>query len=43
MNNYRLTTNTSLTDKEKFENLDGEKNKVFALTAPYLRWNLKTE
>jgi len=43
MNNYRLTTNTSLTDKEKFENLDVEKNKVFALTAPYLRWNLKTE
>ena len=35
MNNYRLTTNTSLTDKEKLENLDVEKNKVFALTAPY--------
>jgi hypothetical protein len=35
MNNYRLSTNTSLNNSENFENLEIETNKVFALAAPY--------
>jgi len=35
MNNYRLSTNTSLNKEDKFDNLDIETNKVFALEAPY--------
>jgi hypothetical protein len=35
MNNYRLSTNTSLNNEENFENLEIEINKVFALAFPY--------
>jgi hypothetical protein len=35
MNNYRLSTNTSLNNEENFENLEIEINKVFALAASY--------
>lgn len=35
MNNYRLSTNTSLNNEENFENIEIETNKVFALAAPY--------
>jgi hypothetical protein len=35
LNNFRLSSNTSLTKEEKFEDLSIEVNKVFALKAPY--------
>jgi len=35
MNNYRLSTYTSLNNEENFENLEIEKNKVLALAAPF--------
>jgi hypothetical protein len=35
LNNFRLSTNTSLTKEEKFEELIIDKNIVFFIKAPY--------